>query len=344
MKLSSDALTFNEKLEVALLLQREELASDAEEPLPSKPAEIERFENEVRNLGELRLPAGQRKAHALYLELSMQAQMWIVSDSLRRQRECPFEHSELQLHLESEVWKPRDALLVLSGLNPTTAIVEWSYESYMGATIEKPQLRRANWFSNHRDIYDYPLLSDFERSPAALRNEIRRAQKRGEQERVAQLEQELEEVTTWEKDPTSIYLADMLALRQEMLRCISRRWFSSDHDPDQKHSPEFFVRWAEARGFEIEWAIWAREHGLIDKDSPATEPPYFDADGEDYPELLHIAVRAWEHARTTARGTPKKRIVDFVSERYPHISKGARDAIALVTNWQKEGGRPTTGG
>ena len=27
------------------------------------------------------------------------------------------------------------------------------------------------------------------------------------------------------------------------------------------------------------------------------EAPYFDADAADYPELLHIAVRAWEHAR-----------------------------------------------
>jgi hypothetical protein len=73
--------------------------------------------------------------------------------------------------------------------------------------------------------------------------------------------------------------------------------------------------------------------------------PYFDPDNDDYPELLHIAVRAWEEARKESDGTPKKRISKFVEDRYPHVSEGARDAIALIANWQKSGGRPPkTGG
>ena len=43
-------------------------------------------------------------------------------------------------------------------------------------------------------------------------------------------------------------------------------------------------------------------------------------------------------------GTPKQRIQEFIKERYPKVKEGTRDAIALVANWQKSGGRPKTGG
>jgi hypothetical protein len=71
------------------------------------------------------------------------------------------------------------------------------------------------------------------------------------------------------------------------------------------------------------------------------EAPYFDADAGDYPELLHIAVRAWEHARKApSEGTPKQRVLDYLGTRYTSMSQGSRDAIAQVVNWHRAGGRP----
>jgi len=72
--------------------------------------------------------------------------------------------------------------------------------------------------------------------------------------------------------------------------------------------------------------------------------PFFDADADDYPKLLHIAVRAWEHARTGTLGTAKQRIYKFLIERYPDLSASEREAISVIGNWQKSGGRPKTGG
>ena len=70
----------------------------------------------------------------------------------------------------------------------------------------------------------------------------------------------------------------------------------------------------------------------------------FDADSADYPELLHIAVHAWEHAKNTDGETPKKRILAFLNARYLGLHKSTKESIALVANWQKSGGRPKTGG
>ncbi len=89
-------------------------------------------------------------------------------------------------------------------------------------------------------------------------------------------------------------------------------------------------------------------HNLIGKlsDPKVTAPEqsngtfYFDPDDDDYPELLHVAFRAWEHARNAGDGTPKQRIQSFLEARYPHIPTASRNAIALVANWNKVGGRP----
>lgn len=75
----------------------------------------------------------------------------------------------------------------------------------------------------------------------------------------------------------------------------------------------------------------------------ATEPalPLLDPDGQDYPELLHIALRAWDHARTAqGLGTPKQKIAAFLADRYGSIPSSTREAIALIANWQKNPGRP----
>lgn len=70
------------------------------------------------------------------------------------------------------------------------------------------------------------------------------------------------------------------------------------------------------------------------------DAPFFDADAEDYPYLLHIAVRAWEDARHSSTGTPKQRVLNYLETKYPTMPQGSRDAIAQVVNWQRSGGRP----
>jgi hypothetical protein len=50
-----------------------------------------------------------------------------------------------------------------------------------------------------------------------------------------------------------------------MLECISQRWFSSIHDTESRQSPNYFIQWAEALGFQIEWSNWAQGKNLPNK-------------------------------------------------------------------------------
>lgn len=346
MKESTDALTFNDLLEEAQALEEARSLSKKERDLGPEPDEVRQFQEQMKLLLESKKSKRISGAEGApyFASLSFEGQMWMTMKGMEEQRQDPLHFSKLQGYLELETWTPRDALLILSGVDPHAALVDWTYENFMGAELNHPKIRRATWFTQPSDLYDYPLASDFDEAPWELKNQIRDARNTGRHLDAERLESELKEVERWAKDETSIYLREMLSLRSQMLDCISRRWQSADHDPELKHSPEFLIRWAEARGFVIEWASWARQRGLINVDPPATEAPFFDADGEDYPELLHIAVRAWDHARNGDSGTPKQRIQDFIKQRYPNIKEGTRDAIALVANWQKSGGRPKTGG
>jgi hypothetical protein len=116
------------------------------------------------------------------------------------------------------------------------------------------------------------------------------------------------------------------------------------HSEEKRFAPAQFVNWATSANFKPPWYEWALSQNLIDQRDSPFQVPFFDPDSDAYPELLHIAVRAWEEARKGGEGTPKQRVEAFVEQRYPHILKGPREAIALVANWQKTGGRPKSGG
>jgi hypothetical protein len=283
-----------------------------------------------------------------YSDLSIDAAMWISMESMAEKRKKPIVYSSLPNLLDQETWMPQDAMLILAGVDPEAAILDWSYQNFMGAEIRKPVIRHANWFTSASDLYDYPIASDSEYSSSELNRLIREMEGKKlsnpeVEQQIAELRERLQGVEKWEQDKTSKFKSAMLALRAEMVGILKTRWDSCDHDASLRRSPAFFVHWAESRGFIIEWASWARESGYIDTDPPATSPPFFDADAEDYPKLLHIAVRAWDHARIGSQGTAKQRIAAFLNERYPELSASEKEAIAVIGNWQKAGGRPRTG-
>lgn len=108
-----------------------------------------------------------------------------------------------------------------------------------------------------------------------------------------------------------------------------------------KYRPIQFLAWARSIGFVPSWLAWAEANNRCPVEVEVMAAPFFDADAADYPELLHIAVRAWEHARGLSDGTPKQRVHAFLAARYPAMPQGSRDAVAKVVNWHRGGGRPT---
>ena len=287
--------------------------------------------------------------HISFSDLSANTLMQVHMEAILDKRQNPITYSNLPNLLNQETWRPQDAMLILAGLDPYAAVIDWSYENVMGAVVHDPVIRHANWFTSTDDLYTHPTELDFKyssqelkrsmlevRNPALAQTEVARL--------VAQIDERIDLAAKYSEDEISNFKVNMLGLRAEMVSILKARWDSGDHDANLRRSPAFFVQWAESRGFEIEWAQWARDAGYLDTEAPYTAPPFFDADAEDYPKLLHIAVRAWDHARKGSNGTAKQRITSFLEDRYPELSVAEKDAIAVIGNWQKRGGRPRIGG
>lgn len=65
-----------------------------------------------------------------------------------------------------------------------------------------------------------------------------------------------------------------------------------------------------------------------------------------YPPELRAAIEAFDAVhhdpRATAGKSPKKALEEWLKANKPELSAGARERIATVANWQREGGAPKT--
>ncbi|WP_157421861.1 hypothetical protein [Acidovorax sp. Root219] len=293
---------------------------------PEHQLQLEKFQ-------ALSIEAAQASVHELPLEVSLQLSLL----GTKAAAENPYSYSDLPRWLGFETWLPRDALLLLAGVSPTAALVDWTYQNLMGAEIDKPTIRTASDLNGIYDRYSVPSPSDWAEDIEEIKIQLK---EEANQEKRKKLEQELRSYEASRDEPSTVRRAIELRHRSNILGALSDQWFSGDHDPEKRYSPEHFISWALARGYQPEWYEWARSNRLLDDHEAVYRAPYFDPDSEDYPELLHIALRAWEETRAGGEGTPKQRIERFLKQRYPSLRPTTRELIAQIANWQRTGGRP----
>ncbi len=304
-----------------------------ESPLPDLSTEQQQKLDEFHSLP---LEVAKENFKELPVELKLHLSLLGTLEVARD----PYGHSDLSRWLGFETWRPRDALLLLAGVSPSAALVDWTYENFMGAQIDRPTIRAASDLDAIYDHYDIPSPSDWSEDILSIKKRLRVEAKTLTEEQRNELERELKSLEKLRDDPSVVRRATELRHRSNILAALSDQWFSGDHDPEKRSTPEYFIAWADARGFRPEWYEWARSKRLVDEHETVYRAPYFDPDAEDYPELLHIALRAWEETRMHGEGTPKQRIERFLQERYPALRPTTRELIAQVANWQRTGGRP----
>lgn len=272
--------------------------------------------------------------------LPLEVAMCLSIDGLHQQARSPYHFSSLRDWLRLETWQPKDALLLLAGICPRAAIVEWEMENFMGAMLDEPRIVNANCLNAVGDDYIVPARDAWDDDIHSVKRELRERGDSLNEEGKRELQARLDHLQEL-RDGQEVVMRDKeLRLRSELLADLSRHWFSGDHDPQKRYSPEHYLGWAAARGFIPEWHDWALSQGLIDAHEAVFRQPFFDPDSPDYPELLHIAVSAWQEARKGSVGTPKQRIEKFLLERYTTLPPTTRELIAQLANWQRTGGRP----
>jgi|GEM_PF-2538750 len=333
MRLSAEELLFRHEVESIRTIEAGRVAATLGRPLPHLSPEHEVLLSEFidRKLDFNRLPP--------------EVQFFISIKSERDRLADPYRYSSLPERLSQQVWNPRDGLLLLAGISPMGALIDWTWNNYMGAEIfDSPKIRNALPLTAGDDFYLTPVAEAWSEEIAEMRRVLRED---GPQLQAIDLERTKRKVSQWLKhreDPEVVEKSKLLDGYGVVLGRLVRRWNSTDHDIGARYAPAYFLKWASENGFTPEWAAWALKEGLIDAHDSVYRAPFFDPDAEDYPELLHIAVAAWEYARRQSSGTPKQRIERFLAERYGStIPRTTRGLIAQVANWQRTGGRPEGG-
>lgn len=294
-----------------------------------------------RNLLEsFELICDPRDAQERFKELPFEVSFYLSMKGTRQVAQDPYQYSALSSWLNLETWKPKDALLLLAGVSPTGAGVDWSYQNFMGVEIDSPRISVATDLNAIGDQYSIPSPSDWSDDIAEVKARLRSKTSELSEDERKNLQGQLASLEKLRDGPEVQRRAKQLKHRSNILAALSRRWHSGDHDADKRYSPEHFLGWADARGYRPEWYEWALSRDLIDAHEAVFRSPFFDPDREDYPELLHIAVRAWDAAREDVSGTPKQRILRYLGEKYSSLPMTTRELIAQIANWQRTGGRP----
>lgn len=284
--------------------------------------------------------ASSKEAQEQYKKLPFEVSFYLTIQGLRQVAQEPYQYSTLSSWLALETWRPKDALLLLAGISPSGAVVDWSYQNFMGVEIDTPRISVATDLNAIHDQYIIPSPSDWSDDIADVKTRLRGKTPELSTESRKKLEAQLASLEALRDGPEVQRRAKQLEHRSNILAALSQMWHSGDHDVDKRYSPEHFLGWAEARGYRPEWYDWARSQDLIDDHDAVFRSPFFDPDRDDYPELLHIAVRAWQAAREDVVGTPKQRVLRYLGEKYSTLPISTRELIAQIVNWQRIGGRP----
>jgi hypothetical protein len=255
--------------------------------------------------------------------------LWVVSvlEQAKSEKADPVSDSSLAHWLKMGGWTKDEGILVLAGIDPKSLVLHGEMRNILpGAPYW--EFDTAQPFSQppHFTLEPYVQCS--------------RATYPGDDDGFDSYVQRAEEVNAILDFHRNVIraLCHVLARSEDGLGDV----LTHDASGRPLYGPARFIAWARSIKYEIPWLPWAESAGLVGADDTRSPfvAPFFDADSDDYPLLLAVAVRAWEHARMIKRGTPKQVVLDFLAARYPSMALGSRKAIAQVVNWKRVDRRP----
>lgn len=181
-------------------------------------------------------------------------------------KEDAFEISSLPEYLKHESWLPNDALLLLAGICPEAAVIDYSYKNYLGAEIDSVHIHHASPLSiTNESIYEIPskhqiydeihdvkeYIRDWEGS---FHEDLQKTTK--SQEKLAFLEELI-------NDEAIINKANIIRPFEKKLSTIKSLWNSSLTNTTDRQPKEYFIDWAISKDIDIDWLEWAKGKGYF---------------------------------------------------------------------------------
>lgn len=187
------------------------------------------------------------------MELSEYEKNYLRDSTDDDKKVTQYDDSELREWLEYKNWNQKEALCLLSDIEPTGAKIWWhGYDNYDGVRIDLPRLVNAELLSERSSFYDIPYIdpedTDLHRT---LQTEAGKPQEciSDKNRKLRRAEKRLQE--TW----------------IEVKRKSPEFDFFTSGDIE---APYVWLDWAKSHQIAIPWLDWAEKQGLIKRPTPPT--------------------------------------------------------------------------
>jgi hypothetical protein len=169
-------------------------------------------------------------------------------------------------YLDLDLWTEKEGLLLLSGVYPTGAVVNFN-ERTKRVNINNADILGARVFTS-----EYPDCDSTRNTYWLLSRKVDQAEAEGAStEKVAKLKANLDEFESSFMCPLTKGVWTVIGTYSAICSNIYRLWLGSNHMIG-KQPKEYFINWALERGLEISWLDWAQEQGYFtDIETPTTQ-------------------------------------------------------------------------
>lgn len=200
----------------------------------------------------------------------------------------PYSHSELGHWLKLESWTDQEGLLLLAGVCPTGADIQWEgYKNLGGVLLDRPKINNALLLNELPSFY-FIRCDDKSEKSVEWGNLVR------------------------EK-------THKLNAIESRLEWIKRLWDSCKHK-GERHSPSYFIDWAVRKKIHVDWLDWAHNEGLIANQvelNPRAESTYLNIIGA----LLQLMLKGTDDAdNPMCIFKSQADIVKIIEDRFPYKS------------------------
>jgi len=180
--------------------------------------------------------------------------------------------TDLPDYLAMDMWSAEDGLLLIAGLSPKGAIVDWGYKNDIGENVDYAIIRQAQPLDGESWVFTVSTKRELAVEMQALKQylSIRKAlavdlpadspmtvELRKKKARLGMLE------TMYDSERSQIAESSKESYESTLTQ-VWRNWEKIDHDGLQ-HEKQVFVLLARGSNVKIEWLAWAIENGYLPK-------------------------------------------------------------------------------
>ena len=189
-----------------------------------------------------------------------------------------YESSCIEFYLGLDNWEVKEGLLLLCGIEPQGAVINYGYENSFGAWIDQVVIHHAR-FIGMTDIYEIPSSDDVmgwlhecnEEYQANHQDLIDPSGKNYQIQSCYSATKELDalyaEYGIYENLLNNKYFNQVWEIRSHFAKRLSRyrlMWKSGRHE--DRNPPDYYIDWVLNQGHKIPWLEWAISKGLLSRE------------------------------------------------------------------------------